>query len=187
MVQGKTLTVAAAIALLAAVGACDVAKQLPGLSQLGGNGNQNLDGVDEGVKRPPLTLPPDFNLRPPSVGTASATDFTAAQQGRQTVFGLDQEKDPAAGVQRKAGRTIGESALLQHAGASGTVPDIRRKVDQQTTTLDRKEQVFTNNLLKGVADQPSQQPQKADSGWLDGIFSTGENKPVIERSNGGLF
>lgn len=184
MVQGKTVTAAAALALLAALGACDTVKQLPGLSQLGA-ANQSLEGADDSVKRPPLTLPPDFNLRPPATASAGATDFTTAQQARQTVFGLEQEKDPASGVQRKAGRSIGESALLQHAGVATTTPDIRQKVDQQTKTLDRKEQVFTDSLLKGAADQP-QESKKADSGWLDGIFND-EKKPVIERASGGLF
>lgn len=184
MVQGKTLTAAAALALLVALGGCDAIKQIPGVAQIGGS-NQNQDGADENVRRPPLTLPPDFNLRPPAVGTASATDFTAAQQARQTVFGLEQEKDPASGVQRKSGRSIGESALLQHAGATAAAHDIRQKVDEQTKTLDRKEQAFTNTLLKGNPDQP-QQTQKADSGWLDGIFSS-DNKPVIMRNGGGLF
>lgn len=184
MVQGKTVTAAAALALLAALGACDTIKQLPGLSQLGAT-NQNLDAADDSVKRPPLTLPPDFNLRPPATAGAGATDFTAAQQARQTVFGLDQEKDPAAGVKRKAGRSIGESALLQHAGVAAATPDIRQKVDQQSKTLARQEQTFTDNLLKGPSDQPQQ--KKADSGWLDGILNN-ENKPVIERaSGGGLF
>ena len=184
MVQGKTVTAAAALALLAALGACDSIKQLTGSNQLGAN-NQGLDAVDESVKRPPLTLPPDFNLRPPATAGIGATDFTASQQARQAVFGLDQEKDPAAGVKRKAGRSVGESALLQHAGASASSPDIRQKVDEQSKSLTRQEQTFTDNLMKGTSDQPA--PQKADSGWLDGVLKT-EDKPVIERkSDGGLF
>jgi hypothetical protein len=185
MTSGKSLGVLTALVALAALGACDTIKRLPGLGGDNTAGNQSLDVVDNSVKRPPLTLPPDFNLRPPSSTTANITDLTAAQQARQTVFGLDQEKAPAtADLPQKAGRTAGEAALLQHAGAEDVSSGIRTKVNRETETIARQEKVFVDNLMKPPADPKQTQN---DGGWLSSIFST-DKKPTMERkSDSGLF
>lgn len=182
--SGNTLRVVAAFAVLAALGACDSVKQVTNLVTNTGN-DQSLDTLDDNVKRPPLTLPPDFNLRPPSsANAAGATDFTAAQQARQTVFGLGQDKEAGAPIERKSGRTPGEAALLQHAGAGELAPGIRKKVDRQSDTLARDEKTFVNNLLKPSAEQAPAKP--GDSGWFGGLASE-SNKPTIERAGGGIF
>jgi hypothetical protein len=184
MDYAKTLRVAAALGLLAALGACDTVKGVANMVSNGVSGNAPDQPMgDDLVRRPPLTLPPDYNLRPPSSTAATATDFTASQQARQTVFGLDSDnKKPAAAIPQKAGRSPGEAALLEHAGASAASPAIRTKVDRETETLKKDEQAFTNTLLKG---EPEGQ-KKADSGFLGGIFSNSD-KPSIERKSDGLF
>jgi Protein of unknown function (DUF3035) len=185
MKNGTTLMALAALLALAGLGACDTIKSVTGIGDTSAR-QESLDAADEfGAKRPPLTLPPDYSLRPPSSASAT-TDFTAAQQGRQAVFGLNQDKD--ANVQRKAGRTIGESALLQHAGASAVDPSIRQKVDKETTTLTNQENAFVNNLVKPAPEQAQDPAKKSGSGFLGGIFD--ENKqPTMERqdTSGGLF
>jgi hypothetical protein len=179
----KYFGVLAILAIPGALGGCDTVKSLANAATSGG---QTLDVPDDSVKRPPLTLPPDFNLRPPATANGvGATDFTAAQQGRQAVFGLDQGDQPKdGGVQRKAGRTLGESALLQHAGASASSGGIRKQVDQQTRTLSQQEKSFTNNLLNPPQDQPA--AKSDDQGILGGVFDSAQ-KPVIERSGSGTF
>ncbi|HLI12885.1 MAG TPA: DUF3035 domain-containing protein [Alphaproteobacteria bacterium] len=195
MLNGKTLRAMAALLALLSLGACDTAK---GLINTALNGDQPQDPADDSVKRPPLTLPPDYNLRPPAATAATATDVTASQQGRATVFGLDEEQakqNPAAGIKRQAGLTLGESALLQHAGAASAAKDIRTKVDQETEKLDREDKAFTETLIKGQPQQP-QQPQeetkKADSGGVLGaigkIFSPVDTKPTMQRQgDSGIF
>lgn len=182
MNNGKALRVLMVLAGMAALSACATVKSMTGLGQ----NNASLDSADESVKRPPLTLPPDYNLRPPAAATAAATtDFTAAQAARQAVFGLSEEKDPAANVRRKAGLSVGESALLQRAGASSSTPAIRQKVNKETEVLAGQEKTFVENLVKPTSTPPSD--KQADSGWFSGIFSS-EKKPIIERkSGGGLF
>lgn len=185
MKNGASLRVLAALLALAGLSACDTIKSVAGIGDSNAR-QQSLDGADEfSSKRPPLTLPPDYSLRPPS-SAGGTTDFTAAQQGRQAVFGLNQDKD--ANVQRKEGRTIGESALLQHAGASTVDPAIRQKVDKETTTLSNQENAFVNGLVKPAPEQAQDPAKKPDSGFLGGIFD--ENKqPTMERqdTSGGLF
>jgi len=167
----------AAVAIPLSLGACDTIKgtynALTG-SGAGDDMNSTSASIDD-VRRPPLTLPPDFNLRPPS-SAAGATDITAAQQGRQTVFGLDQEK--GGNAQRSGGASSGEAALLQHAGAASASNDIRQKVDRETNAMQRQENGFVNNLLNPSDNAGA--GTSSDSGWLSGIFG-GSNKPSIER------
>ncbi|HYB09882.1 MAG TPA: DUF3035 domain-containing protein [Alphaproteobacteria bacterium] len=185
MRKGSSLGALIAILALAGLGACDSIKSAVGIGDASAR-QQNLDAPDEfSTKRPPLTLPPDYSLRPPS-SASGTSDFTASQQGRQAVFGLNQDKE--ANVQRKAGRTLGESALLQHAGASSVDPAIRQKVDKETTNLSNQENAFVNNLVKPAPEQAQDPSKKSDSGFLGGIFND-NNQPTMERqdTSGGVF
>ncbi|HUC61522.1 MAG TPA: DUF3035 domain-containing protein [Alphaproteobacteria bacterium] len=181
----KTLTTLAALAALLALGACSTFKALTEP----GDAPTNQDSIyADSVRRPPLTLPPDFNLRPPATSGVGATDITAAQQARQSVFGLDQQK-AGANVQRKAGLSLGESALLQHAGATDVSPNIRSQVDRQTQNLDAANKDFTENLLNsnGQSQVGTTTPQKPQ-GWLQSIFNSNtDQKPTIQRTSGGIF
>ncbi len=177
-------TFSRALALLAfplALGACDTVKGTFN-ALTGGGGAPADDGslsasIDD-VRRPALTLPPDFNLRPPSATSAGATDITAAQQARQTVFGLDSDKGAGANAQRSGGASSGEAALLQHAGASTASNSIRQKVDRESNALEHQENGFVNNLLNPPADANT--GKSSDGGWFSGLFGD-SNKPSIER------
>jgi len=182
--KNSALSTLLACAALLALGACSTFKSL---TEPADPGTQDQTFADS-VRRPPLTLPPDYNLRPPASSGVGATDISASQQARQSVFGLDQEK-PGANVQRKAGLSLGESALLQHAGASDVSPNIRTEVDRQTQQLDSGNKAFTDNLLNsnGQSQVGTTTPQKSQ-GWLSSIFNSNtDQKPTIERTSGGIF
>lgn len=175
--------VLAAVAIPFALAACDTVSgtynALVGHSGGAGNVDTSLTSADDDLRRPPLTLPPDYNLRPPSSTSAGATDFTAAQQARQTVFGLDQDKASAdAKAKHSGGASSGEAALLQRAGASAASPTIRKTVDNETNALKNQENNFTNNLLNPPADGSG--GKSADGGWFSSIFGD-TDKPTIER------
>ncbi len=70
------------------------------------------------VRRAPLTVPPDFTLRPPTPGQPAARNDTALA-AREILVGR------AAG--RPAGRTPGEAALVAAVKVEAE-PDIRRKL-----------------------------------------------------------
>ena len=185
---------AALLALPVLLAACDTVKSVT--RAVTGTGDQAADQssstFDDNVKRPPLTLPPDFNLRPPATASgAGASDFTAAQQGRQTVFGLSSENKapgaPGAAPAPKGGRSLGEAALLRHAGtgsggAAAANPGIRQKIDQESDTLTHQEDNFVNNLL----NPPKPAEPTEDKGPLGAIFDK-DKTPTIERQGGGLF
>jgi hypothetical protein len=165
------LTAGAALTALLALGACETIKQTYNL--VAGT-DQSLG--DDTVRRAPLTLPPDFNLRPPATGPGVA-DISPAVTARQAVFGLDKEAGGGTVVQR-GGMSMGESALLTHAGSTKVSPKLRDKVDAETQAINQQEQAFTQTLL-----HPPEKKQE-DSGFLGTLFGSGDNSPTIDRRGG---
>jgi hypothetical protein len=109
------------------------------------------------VSGSPLTMPPDFSLRPPRSPSDKPPSETAAQAGRQTVFrASDTAKlgTPAAiaAANAKSGAnaslSVGEQALIAKAGAAGADPSIRQQVDKDTDQLNADNSgSFVDSLL----------------------------------------
>ncbi len=93
------------------------------------------------VRRAPLVLPPDFNLRPPKPGAKSARQDTSLA-AREILTGRTSR--------RPAGVTPGERALLQAVKVKAE-PDIRRKLLEEEGTLvdlDRSRFLFVLDFQK---------------------------------------
>src|SRR6185369_13259993 len=90
------------------------------------------------VSRAPLSLPPDYNLRPPTPGAPRPQEGTPRDQAKAAVFNtpdaaIADKVPPAIGEGSEgAAQSAGESALLQSAGISGVNPNIRKLVDAET-------------------------------------------------------
>jgi hypothetical protein len=94
------------------------------------------------VKRAPLSMPPDYTLRPPTPGAPRPQEQSPQAAARQSVFGAD---DGQAGTQTQY--TGDDAAFLNSAGAVNTNPDIRRAVDSETAILDEKERPVVKRIL----------------------------------------
>ncbi len=92
------------------------------------------------VSRAPLTVPPDFRLRPPEQGAPRPQEMSTADQARDAVFGGRSQT-------RRSGTTRGEGSLLKQAGADQAVLGIRSVVDRETSVLAREEKTFTDRLV----------------------------------------
>ena len=105
------------------------------------------------VSGAPLTMPPDFNLRPPRSPSDKPPSETAAQAGRQTVFRVSDAKTPAVIASTQVGTngvalSPGEQALIAKAGAAGADPSIRQQVDKDTAQLNEDNSGgFVDSLL----------------------------------------
>ncbi len=114
------LLIVAGLAL--AVSACTSLKETLGLTK------QSPDEFRV-VTSAPLTLPPDYNLRPPRPGEPRPQEGTPRDQAEQAVFQhatLPADAIPPIGEgESEAAQSSGESALLQSAGATGVDPNIR--------------------------------------------------------------
>lgn len=103
------------------------------------------------VSRAPLTLPPDYNLRPPEPGAPRPQVGTSAQQAERAVFANAQ-----GGVQQaSAPRTAGEQALLQAAGAPQADPNIRLIVDRETKQINAESDRFVDALVFWNSQPPA--------------------------------
>lgn len=80
------------------------------------------------VTRAPLSVPPDYSLRPPRPGATRPMEQTTADTARQTVFGVsDVNQQGIARIEGDAQNT----GFLDKIGATNANPNIRDVVDQE--------------------------------------------------------
>ena len=120
------------------------------------------------VSRPPLYIPPDFNLQPPTSGVASASVIPADKQAQSLVFNLKQSKvdtavapvssTPLPKIDKNA--SSGEQQFLKNIGAAKADPKVRDELTQQAIVKQEKQE---------------------ESSWWD-IFSSARDKkePLVD-------
>lgn len=87
---------------------------------------RNVPDEFQVVERAPLTLPPEFGLRPPAPGAPRPQEGTTSQQAQQALLGA-----PLAA----ADATPGQDALLARAGADAADPNIRTVIVEERAGL----------------------------------------------------
>jgi hypothetical protein len=134
-----------------------VAGLVLGLSACGGFNEQlglTKQSPDEFrvVSRAPLTVPPNFQLRPPEPGAPRPQVGTPTQQAERAVF-----RNSQSAGQRNAAtpRTAGEQALLNAAGASQVDPNIRQLVNRETNRINEESEAFVDNLVFWNTQSPA--------------------------------
>lgn len=123
------------------------------------------------VKRAPLSLPPDFSLRPPRPGAPRPQEKATSDQAEETVFGGDVAANEAPGR--------GDQILLQEAGADQAHPNIRQAVDRDLASMPPAQQTAVKKILnigKTQAPAASVVDAKAEAERLKNNAATG--KPV---------
>lgn len=97
----------------------------------------------------PLTLPPDYNLRPPRPGEARPGESDPASEARTALFGDN--------VGQQA--TQGERAFVSAAGASTADDNIREQIDYEAQGVVRRNEGFVNRVLSfGGSGAPAAAP-----------------------------
>lgn len=137
----RRLTVLGAVAVAAlSTAACGGLRQSVGLSRV---------TPDEfvTVSTAPLTIPPEYGLRPPSPGEPRPQELAPDSAARQILLGQRQSVT----------RTPGEQALVTAAGADQADPLARYVVDDEFGDLAHKEESFADRLLFWRRDDPSTQ------------------------------
>ena len=99
------------------------------------------------LSRAPLSLPPNYNLRPPEPGAARPQVGTPTQQARRAVFRADDNQQASLEPIPGDSRSLGELALLREAGADQVDSDIRQVIDQETNQLREESESFINRLV----------------------------------------
>lgn len=154
----KTLPLLAAGLALSVTAACS------------SNGNSGAATPDEFrvVTKPPLSIPPNYSLRPPAPGTTIPAEVEMATTGNTAAFGTALGQNASAS----------EKALVSAAGANAVNPSIRAQVDWEETKAIRKSQTIADRILfwrKSNAEDVAS--AAADN-------ATGDQPVTIEQSGG---
>ncbi len=132
------LTLAASAAL--AVSACGSLKQGIGLTKV-------VPDEFVTVSTAPLSVPPEYGLRPPAPGQPRPQELAPESAARQILLG-----------QRQAvTRTPGEQVLVAQAGADQADPLARYVVDDEFGDIAHKDESFANRVMFWRKDDASTQ------------------------------
>jgi len=111
------------------------------------------------LTKAPLIIPPEYNLRPPEVGAASAENNYSQRSAREALLGDVDDAEP----------TRGEIALMAKAGVNRANPEIRLAIDGQNS-VERKSGGFSNRVLF----------------WRDGTVRDADGNPAaLDKRPGG--
>lgn len=104
-------------------------------------------------QRPPLSLPPDYGLRPPDPGRDRPQVVTPTIEARAAMLG---EKATMESVRQQNHVSIsnGTAALIEKTGAAEADPNIREIVNRETTILSHEDQRFVDRLIFWVDEKP---------------------------------
>lgn len=94
------------------------------------------------VERAPLSMPPDFSLRPPAPGTVRPQEGNVRDQARAALVGRTTATPISA-----QGRSTGDVALLKKAGAEQIQPEIRSMVNKETQAIAEADKSFTDKVV----------------------------------------
>jgi len=137
------------------------------------------------VKQAPLSLPPDFALRPPQPGAPRPQDVAATNAAESTVFGLRQAPG-AARLQNAA--SPAEATLLTKAGAANAAPGIRATLDAETRSLISGDRHWVDHLLFWQTQEPpytvvnaAEEAKRLKENAAEGKPVTAGETPTIER------
>jgi hypothetical protein len=129
------------------------------------------------VRKAPLVVPPEYNLRPPSPGSARPQELSPEAQARIAVFGIDFGQ----------GASDGERAFIKAAGGDTVDRTVRSQVDFDNAQILRKNRNFADMILS-FGSTPGSEPlvdPAAEAARLKAIDDqakdvTGGGKVVIQ-------
>jgi len=103
------------------------------------------------LTKAPLVVPPEYNLRPPQLGTSNAENNYSQKAAREALIGDIDEAEP----------TRGEVVLMSKAGVGRANQEIRLEIDG-SNSVERKTKSFSDQVLF----------------WRDGKVVTPDGSPM---------
>ena len=112
------------------------------------------------VTKAPLTLPPDYSLRPPAPGEPRPQELQPESAARQALVG------------QRAGdvRSDGERMFVTKAGADHADPLVRYVVDDEFGNLSHKDKTFADYVMFWRKGEPTTPPA--------GLGNPDESQPI---------
>lgn len=176
----------AVVALALIVSGCDTVRDVAG------QGKRPPDEMTV-YSRTPLSVPPDFSLRPPVKGAVPEAT-TARADARQALLGsgaVDPGANAAAyraGASAAAAESTGLSALLGRSGGLTADPNIRTIVNREQTILADADQSLIERLMfwtepqaYGTVVDPAKEARRIQDNQALGKPIVAGATPTIER------
>ena len=150
------------------------------------------------VAHAPLTMPPDYNLRPPEPGAPRPQEGTASEQAQTALYansgGTGLSTGSSFSGSNEAAQSAGEVALLQNAGATGIDPGIRAQIDTETAAQIERDQGLISRLVfwrtpepYGTVVDPVAESKRLQENQALGKPVTEGATPVITRRRKGVL
>jgi len=128
------------------------------------------------VTRAPLTVPPDYALRPPRPGDPRPQEMSPDQQAHAALFGQDVGQNASPG----------ERTLVARAGAEAVDPTIRDQVDFEGANIVHRNEQFSDRVLQqnapGATDARTEEERTAEAEAVR--RATGGATVIIQREGG---
>ncbi|MBL6945183.1 MAG: DUF3035 domain-containing protein [Rhodospirillales bacterium] len=163
------------------LGGCAETKSVLGL-------NKSIPDEFAVYSRAPLSLPPDYGLRPPEPGTNRPQRVMPSDQARQALSG---KKNPSAPAKQVAAAGGGVQALLKEAGAQQTDPEIRLLINRESSNLAEEGKNFTDAILfwkdakpAGLVVDPTKEAKRIQDAKAMGTPLNEGEVPTISREKG---
>ncbi|HYE00408.1 MAG TPA: DUF3035 domain-containing protein [Alphaproteobacteria bacterium] len=176
MTDRPTLRLAALAAALLVLSGCGSVRQSLGLEK-------TVPDEFAVVSRPPLSMPPDYSLRPPRPGASGPGQPAARDVAAATVFGSARAPNAPVAI-----GTAGESTLLGLAGAGRADPNIRTTIDREATQLAVADTTIVDSIIfwrkpppAGDVVDPAAEAARIRANQAQGKPVTEGTTPVIVR------
>lgn len=177
----KTLSVGMLCAFAISLGACDSAKKLI---------TRSKDAPDEFAvyQRPPLSLPPEFQLRPPEPGSIRPQAISPRDEARAAL--LQRQASIRTQSTRDPNLSNGLNAIMEKTGASTADPTIREVVNSETSLLSKEDKRLADKMIFWVDDKPyegvvvdaaKEQQRIRENQALGREITEGETPKVIKK------
>jgi len=178
----------AAAACLAMLAGCGQVKSALGV------GTKKSPDEMQVLARPPLVMPPDFNLRPPEPGAPETREEPVRDQAARILTGnAGRERND---LSRSDNLSQGEQAFLQKAGADRADPEIRQVLAEENPRYAEGDGSFIDTLMfwrdGGTEDgnavvDAAREAERLQRAAAEGRRVDGSEVPIIERkSDSGL-
>ena len=141
MARYRTCLTFLLLGLVPSISGCQIVNDL-----IYGTKNQPPDEFQV-VNQPPLSMPPDYGLRPPKPGTARPNEVDPAENSRRSVFGIEGDLPYDLNSENSANRSNGELIILKRAGAIRANPEIRRILNTESGAPAQVEHSLAETLL----------------------------------------